>query len=53
MAEASPYPALDPGKAAAKEPEKQIIWQGSQKVTPKAGDNVHIHYVGTLENGKV
>ena len=51
MAEASPPPAPDPGSAAV--PEKHIIWQGSQKVTPKSGDVVHIHYVGTLENGVV
>jgi len=53
MAEASPPLALDPENAAAKEPEKHIIWQGSQKVTPKPGDEVHIHYTGTLENGVV
>ncbi|RPB26040.1 hypothetical protein L211DRAFT_847782 [Terfezia boudieri ATCC MYA-4762] len=53
MAEASPPPAPDPENAAAKGPEKHIIWQGSHKVTPKPGDEVHIHYVGTLENGEV
>ncbi|KAF8416162.1 hypothetical protein EV426DRAFT_712676 [Tirmania nivea] len=53
MAEAALSPAPDPEDAAAKGPEKIIIWQGSQKVTPRAGDKVHIHYVGTLENGEV
>jgi len=53
MAEASPPSAPAAEDTAAKLPEKVIIWQGSKNVTPKAGDTVHIHYVGTLENGEL
>ena len=51
MAEAPPAP--DAENIAINEPVKNIIWQGSKSVTPKVGDKVHIHYVGTLENGEL
>lgn len=32
-------------------PTKVIIKAGTEQVTPKVGDKVHIHYVGTLNDG--